>query len=115
MILSGFLYHIKDEARTYAVIRKVFHSVRNNYLDNFTKCYEHVDELVNLIQLNILDLYEHLTELGVDFRVICFPWILSLMSVVVPLDSLHLVYEGYLKEGWSFIYRLGLAVFLYHK
>lgn len=40
---------------------------------------------------------------------------LSLMTVVVPLDSLHLVYEGFIKDGWNFIYRLGLAIFLYHK
>lgn len=56
-----------------------------------------------------------MTELGVDLKVICFPWMLSLMTVVVPLDSLHLVYEGFIKDGWNFIYRLGLAIFLYHK
>ena len=37
------------------------------------------------------------------------------MTVVVPLNSLHLVYNGFIAEGWNFIYRLGLAVFLYHK
>ena len=32
MILSGFLYHIQEEAKTYAVTRKIFHSVRDIYL-----------------------------------------------------------------------------------
>ena len=35
MILSGFLYHIQDEAFSYAVFRKLFHSIRQNYLHNF--------------------------------------------------------------------------------
>lgn len=40
---------------------------------------------------------------------------LSLMSVVVPLNHLHLVYNGFIEEGWSFIHRLGLSILLYHK
>ena len=37
------------------------------------------------------------------------------MTVVVPLDCLHLIYNGFIKDGWDFIYRVGLAIFLYHK
>lgn len=48
-------------------------------------------------------------------RVILFSWILSLLCVVVPLDFLHLVYVGFVKENWKFIYKTVLAVFVYHK
>jgi hypothetical protein len=33
MILSGLLYHIKDEVKTYAVFRKLIFSIRSIYFD----------------------------------------------------------------------------------
>lgn len=32
MILSGIIYHVKDEVRTYAIFRKLILSLRNIYL-----------------------------------------------------------------------------------
>ena len=43
MILSGFLYHIEEEAYCYGVFRKLFLCIRKNYLNNFAICYQHVD------------------------------------------------------------------------
>ena len=40
---------------------------------------------------------------------------LSLMSVVVPIDYLAPVFDAFMREGWPFMYRMGLAIFLYHK
>lgn len=37
------------------------------------------------------------------------------MSVVVPIDYLAPVFDAFMREGWPFIYRMGLAIFLYHK
>ena len=38
------------------------------------------------------------------------------MTVVVPLDYIHLIYEGFIKhQGWKFIYKFVLSVFLYNK
>jgi hypothetical protein len=34
MILSGLLYHIKEEIKTYAVFRKVIFTMRSIYLDS---------------------------------------------------------------------------------
>lgn len=48
-------------------------------------------------------------------RVVLFPWVLSLLCVVVPLDYLHLVYMGFVRQGWKFIYKTILSVFIYHK
>ena len=61
------------------------------------------------------DLFQHLVGLGIDLKIVCFPWMISVMTVVVPLDSLHFIYNGFIKDGWSFIYRVALAIFLYHK
>lgn len=35
--------------------------------------------------------------------------------MVVPLDYLKAVYAGFVKEGWRFIYKTVLSVFVYHK
>lgn len=48
-------------------------------------------------------------------HMICLPWILSLLTSIVPLDSLHLVYSGFIKEKWNFIYRVCLSIFVYFK
>lgn len=61
------------------------------------------------------DLAEVFSELEVDLNVVCLPWVLSLLSCVVPLDHLHLVYEGFIRERWQFVYRVVLSIFLYHK
>ncbi len=36
MILSGLLYHIKEEIKTYAVFRKLIFSMRGIYLNSMT-------------------------------------------------------------------------------
>lgn len=56
-----------------------------------------------------------MAELSVDLRVICLPWVISLMTSVVPLEQLHLIYLGYIKNKWSFIYKVVLALLVYHK
>jgi hypothetical protein len=48
-------------------------------------------------------------------RVILFPWVLSLLCVIVPLDYIHLVYMGFVRNGWQFIYKTVLSVFVYYK
>jgi hypothetical protein len=34
MILSGILYHVKDEIKTYAIFRKLIYSIRSIYLQS---------------------------------------------------------------------------------
>lgn len=46
---------------------------------------------------------------------ICLPWVLSLLTSIVPLDSIHLIYDGFIKEKWNFIYRVCLSIFVYFK
>jgi hypothetical protein len=32
IVMSGVLYHVRDEAKTYAICRKLFHEIRKIYL-----------------------------------------------------------------------------------
>ena len=34
---------------------------------------------------------------------------------MVPLEHLHLLYDGFIRERWTFIYKACLAIFIYHK
>lgn len=67
------------------------------------------------MQKYTLDLYNHIISLGIDLKIVLFPWVLSIMCVIVPLQHIHKVYEGFLARGWSFIYRAILSLFLYHR
>lgn len=54
--------------------------------------------------------------MGVQIDVVVFPWILSLLSSIVPLDYLHLIYIGFIQyDGWVFIYRMVVSLLVYHK
>ena len=33
MVMAGVLYHVRDETKTYAVVRKLFHQIRSIYLN----------------------------------------------------------------------------------
>ena len=43
------------------------------------------------------------------------PWFISLLACLVPLDSLHLIYSGFIADKWQFIYRVSLALLIYLK
>ena len=47
-----------------------------------------------------------MTSLGVQSRVFLDGWLLSLMSKIVPLESMHLVITHFRRKGWRFIYQL---------
>ena len=32
MVMAGILYHVRDEGKTYAIVRKLFHQIRKIYL-----------------------------------------------------------------------------------
>lgn len=115
MILAGILYHVKDEAKSYGIFRKVLYYMREVYLDSFRKCYIHINRVEELIKLQIFDVFMVLGNLEIDLHMICLPWILSLLTSIVPLDSIHLVYDGFMKEKWNFIYRVCLSIFVYFK
>lgn len=36
IVMSGVLYHVRDEAKTYAICRKLFHEIRRIYLKGNT-------------------------------------------------------------------------------
>lgn len=74
-----------------------------------------MDIVIKLMENYIVDLHRHLEKLEVELRLVIFPWILSLLSVLVPLEYMHLVYGGFMRDGWGFVYKVILAVFLYHK
>jgi hypothetical protein len=65
--------------------------------------------------MHLSDVYEILEEIGLDLQIICLPWILSLLTCIVPLEQLHLVYDGLIIEKWRFIYKVCLSIFIYHK
>jgi len=65
--------------------------------------------------MHVNDLYLLLDELAVDINIVCLPWVLSLLTCLVPLDYLHLVYLGFIKDGWPFFYKASLAIIIYHK
>lgn len=54
-------------------------------------------------------------ELAVDLNIVCLPWVLSLLTSLVPLEYLHLVFLGFFEGGWPFFYRVCLAIMIYHK
>lgn len=67
IVLSGVLYHVRDEAKSFAICRKLFHEIRRIYLQgiciiilDFKECYKHVDNIIKQLQLQVLDLYAHL-------------------------------------------------------
>jgi hypothetical protein len=115
MILAGILYHVKDEAKSYGIFRKVLYYMRDVYLDSFRKCYVHINRIEELIKQHIFDVYMVLGNLEIELHMICLPWVLSLLTSIVPLDSIHLIYEGFMKDKWNFIYRVCLSVFVYFK
>lgn len=115
MILAGILYHVKDEAKSYGIFRKVLYYMRDIYLDSFRKCYVHINRIEELIKQHIFDVYMALGNLEIELHMICLPWVLSLLTSIVPLDSIHLIYEGFMKDKWNFIYRVCLSVFVYFK
>jgi hypothetical protein len=45
----------------------------------------------------VRDLADLFSDLEVDLNVICLPWVLSLLTCVVPLEHLHMIYEGFIK------------------
>jgi hypothetical protein len=51
----------------------------------------------------------------VDLNIVCLPWVLSLLTCMVPLEQLHLIYDGFIREKWDFVYKVCLAIFIYHK
>ena len=39
IIVSGVLYHVRDEAKSYAISRKIFHEIRRIYLNGTLVSY----------------------------------------------------------------------------
>lgn len=115
MILAGILYHVKDEARSYGIFRKLLYSIRTIYLDSFRESYLHVNRIEHLIKTHLFDVYVHLGSLEIELHMICLPWILSLLTSIVPLDAIHLIYYGFIKGKWNFIYQVCLSIFAYFK
>jgi hypothetical protein len=60
MILSGILYHVKDEAKSYGIFRRLLYSIRTIYLDSFRDSYLHVNKIENLIKTHLFDVYMRL-------------------------------------------------------
>lgn len=51
----------------------------------FKECYEHIAKIKSYVNTHIHDLYEMFEELVVDLNVVCLPWVLSLLTSLVPL------------------------------
>jgi len=49
------------------------------------ECYQHINKIKKYLKVYVNDLYELFNELGVDLNIVCLPWVLSLLTCVVPL------------------------------
>lgn len=52
---------------------------------DFKKCYDHIDKVIKMMKMNSSDLYNHMIDIGIDLKIVLFPWILSILCVIVPL------------------------------
>jgi len=58
------------------------------------------------------DIYKTLNRKNVNLQICMVEWIFSLFSSLIPLEIQLNFYEGFFAEGWSFFYKMSIAIML---
>lgn len=72
--------------------------------------YTHCDILTNLIRAELPNLAKHMAGGQITTVQICPPWLLSLMTNVLPAEKVGLHFALFFEDGWLAIYRIILIV-----
>lgn len=65
-----------------------YQELRTIYIGNLEKLAEHCETIEKMIEVNLKHLHQHMVSLGIYSRCFLDGWLLSLMSKVVPLQSM---------------------------
>ena len=63
-----------------------------------------------LLQKEMLGMYNHFQEVGVDPSMYMFDWIITIFSKTIPLDIAARIWDNFLFQGQSFIFRTALGL-----
>eukprot|EP01043_Picozoa_sp_COSAG02_P029644 COSAG02_NODE_1855_length_10650_cov_4.154677_6_plen_546_part_00 len=85
------------------------------YADNMSALLTELDLFDELVQAKLPRLFSHFERLSVDLKATCSQWFLLVYVNVLPLESVLRVWDSFLVEGSSVLFRVAIAVLKYHE
>ena len=105
---------MEDSIKILSYMMKVC-GYRKIFLNNLEKSGE-VSKILNEdIRRSAFDVYSHLTEEGVSFDMFSSSWYFSLCGSFVPLNSMHLFIDKFIRKGFAGINELILTLLIKKK
>ncbi len=85
------------------------------YADNMSALLTELDLFDELVQSKLPRLFSHFERLSVDLKATCSQWFLLVYVNVLPLESVLRVWDSFLVEGSSVLFRVAIAILKYHE
>lgn len=112
LIAANLLYHVKLAEETFWALVDLMENreLRMIYTGKMEYLGVHCANIDSLMSKSLPKIHTFMGDLGINSRVFLDGWVLSLMSKVIPLESMHLVINNFKKKGWNFIYQLIIQI-----
>jgi len=115
--ITAFLLLRMDEEGAFWTLAMVLGEpkyMKGYYQADMVECQ--VDQLLlaDLLQTQLPSLHRHLEDLEIQFNTLAMRWFLVLFISVLPTESTMRVWDIFLREGRSLLFRVALAVLKVH-
>ena len=110
-VVASLTYHCREDV-AFWIFKKLLgsYSMREIYQPGLPGLYRHAKVLSLLVERDENALWERFRQLSLSVEMFASDWLFCLFCSAVPLESMRFFYEGFLREGWLYFYKLAMAV-----
>ena len=115
LIVGAILFHSRgDEVSTFWIFVSLIenYEMRQIYQKGLPGLDQHGEVIQILIGEHLPKLHAVFHKWGIQYLIYFSDWLFTLFSKLIPMEIMHLFLDQFLKEGWTFFYKVCLSYFM---
>lgn len=111
--IAGLLLLVcKDEEVTFWLLKHFLQEVTKDYhIKSMSGLIKDIGVMVQLIRINVPEVYEHVRRIGLSWTVILTKWFICIYAEVLPTETVLRVWDCIFSEGHKVCYRYTFSLF----
>ncbi|XP_046330913.1 rab GTPase-activating protein 1-like isoform X2 [Haliotis cracherodii] len=110
-LAAALLLHMPEEQAFCVLVKIMFdYGLRDLFKQGFEELHLKFYQLERLMQDQLIDLYGHFADMGLEIHMFASQWFLTLFTAKFPLHVVFNILDLYLSEGKDVIFSVALAL-----
>jgi hypothetical protein len=110
-VAASLVYHASPDIAFILLVKLMEKKIRTNYSPGLQGLLIQYNEIDNALRLALPSLHMYLTDVGLLPSMYATELIMGLFGSTLPLDTLSIFYDNFIKLGWVYFHNVVVGMF----